>query len=147
VHRNHLTQILSKGARFPVEQARAGVKTVPNHLFVIAPNTTLTVEGDVLTQEFETPLKDHTALSIYLTVTCGREGPARSVLSSLEPSPTEQKAFKRSNRQVAPPLRRTRVLLSFFGMPSTAIETGCVDFIVPPADVARELIKTVVVIA
>jgi two-component system CheB/CheR fusion protein len=30
----------------------------------------------------------------------------------------------------------------FFGMPSSAIQTGCVDFILVPGEIAQELIRT-----
>jgi two-component system CheB/CheR fusion protein len=47
-HASLLVEILSKRAGFPVEQAREGVKILPDRLYVIAPNTTLTIGGDVL---------------------------------------------------------------------------------------------------
>jgi hypothetical protein len=47
-HGSLLLEILSKRAGFPVEEAREGVKILPDHLYVIAPNTTLTIGGDVL---------------------------------------------------------------------------------------------------
>jgi chemotaxis response regulator CheB len=47
-HGSLLVEILSKRAGFPVEEAREGVKILPDHLYVIAPNTTLTIGGDVL---------------------------------------------------------------------------------------------------
>ena len=47
-HGSLLVEILSKRAGFPVEEAREGVKIHPDHLYVIAPNTTLTIGGDVL---------------------------------------------------------------------------------------------------
>jgi two-component system CheB/CheR fusion protein len=38
-HASLLAEILSKTAGFPVEQAREGVKTLSDRLYVIAPNT------------------------------------------------------------------------------------------------------------
>ena len=38
-----LVNILTKRATFSVEEARKGVKVLPDHLYVIAPNTTLTI--------------------------------------------------------------------------------------------------------
>jgi two-component system, chemotaxis family, CheB/CheR fusion protein len=46
-HASRLVEILSKSAGFSVEQAREGVKILPDHLYVIAPNTTLTLGGGV----------------------------------------------------------------------------------------------------
>jgi two-component system, chemotaxis family, CheB/CheR fusion protein len=41
-------EILSKRVRFPAEQAREGAKILPDRLYVIAPNITLTLGGGVL---------------------------------------------------------------------------------------------------
>ena len=46
--RSHLANILSKQATLPVEEALESVKILPDHLYVITPNTTLTISGDVL---------------------------------------------------------------------------------------------------
>ncbi len=46
--RGHLANILSKQATLPVEEALESVKILPDHLYVITPNTTLALSGDVL---------------------------------------------------------------------------------------------------
>jgi two-component system CheB/CheR fusion protein len=47
-HASHLTKILSNRSALPVEEAWEGVKIFPDHLYVIIPNTTLTISNDVL---------------------------------------------------------------------------------------------------
>jgi two-component system CheB/CheR fusion protein len=47
-HGSLLVEILSKRAGSPVEEAREEVKILSDRLYVIAPNTTLTIGGDVL---------------------------------------------------------------------------------------------------
>jgi two-component system CheB/CheR fusion protein len=47
-HASRLVEILSKRVRFSVEQAREGAKILPDRLYVITPNTTLTLGGSVL---------------------------------------------------------------------------------------------------
>ena len=64
-------------------------------------------------------------------------------LSSLGADPTEQKVFKRSNRQVEGGITFAQDESSarFHGMPSSAIRTGGVDFILNPDNIALELIS------
>ena len=113
-HASRLVEILSKRARFPVEQARDGVKILPNRLYVIAPNTTLTIGGGVLHLRVAILPKDPIVLLMRSSIRLlKREGPMPLALSSLGADPTEQKVFKQSNRQVESLSRRTRVLLSF----------------------------------
>jgi chemotaxis response regulator CheB len=95
-HANFSVEILSKRARFPVEQAREGVKIFPNHQYVIAPNTTLTLGGGIL----------------HLRSRDLVERPHRN-----------KRYSSGQNRQAGSLLRRTRVAL-FYGMPNSAIRTG-----------------------
>jgi two-component system CheB/CheR fusion protein len=43
-HRSSLAEILARHTKMPVEQARDHAKIEPNHVYVIPPNTTLTIE-------------------------------------------------------------------------------------------------------
>jgi two-component system, chemotaxis family, CheB/CheR fusion protein len=113
-HASRLVEILSKRAGFPVEQAREGAKILPDRLYVIAPNTTLTLGGSVLHLRSRDPAEDRIALLMRSSIRLlKREGPTPLALFSLGAESTEQKVFKRSNRQVESLSRRTRVLLSF----------------------------------
>jgi hypothetical protein len=47
--------ILSKRTALPVEEARQGLKILADHLYVIAPNTNLTIGGDVLQSRSRDP--------------------------------------------------------------------------------------------
>jgi two-component system, chemotaxis family, CheB/CheR fusion protein len=47
-HGSDLAKILSKRTAFPVEEVVEGVEISPDHLYVIIPNTTLTISNDVL---------------------------------------------------------------------------------------------------
>jgi len=113
-HGSLLVEILAKRAGFPVEEAREGVKILPDHLYVIAPNTTLTIGGDVLHLRSRDPAERPTIPLIRSSIRLrSREGRMPLALFSLGTDPTEQKVFKRSNRQVESLSRRKRVLLSF----------------------------------
>jgi chemotaxis response regulator CheB len=93
--RSHLVQILSKGAGFPVEQAREGVKIVPNHLFVIAPNTTLTIGGDVLHTRIRDPAESpHRPIDIFFRSLAEQRGPRAIGIVLSGTGPTELKVFK-----------------------------------------------------
>jgi hypothetical protein len=86
----------------------------PDRLYVIAPNTTLTLGGGVLHLRSRDPAeRPHRPLDAFFRSLAQERGPMPLALFSLGAEPTEQKVFKRSNRQVESLSRRTRVLLSF----------------------------------
>jgi hypothetical protein len=113
-HASRLVEILSKRAGFPVEQAQEGVKILPDRLYVIAPQHHPDLRSCVLYLRSRILPKGLIALLMRSSIRLlSREGPMPLALFSLGAEPTEQKVFKRSNRQVESLSRRTRVLLSF----------------------------------
>jgi CheB methylesterase len=47
-HNSFLVEILAKQTRIPIEQAREGIEVSPNHVYVLPPNSTLTLGGNRL---------------------------------------------------------------------------------------------------
>jgi two-component system CheB/CheR fusion protein len=75
-HASLLVEILSQRAGFPVEQAREGVKILPDRLYVIAPNTTLTIEGVVLHLRRRDPVeKPHRPVDAFFHSLAHERGP------------------------------------------------------------------------
>jgi two-component system, chemotaxis family, CheB/CheR fusion protein len=135
---SHLAKILSSRAALPVEEAREG-EIFPDHLYVIVPNITLTITSDVLHLRRRDPAeRPHRPVDNLFRSLLRAEGRMLLALSSLGASPTERKVSKQSKRPVGLLSRREKNA-SFFGMPSNAIRTGCVDFILNPCDIARRL--------
>jgi len=75
-HASLLVEILSKRAGFPVEQAREGVKILPDRLYVIAPNTTLTIGGGVLHLRSRDPAeRPHRPVDVFFHSLAQERGP------------------------------------------------------------------------
>ena len=112
--RSLLATILSKRAAFPVAEAREGVKILPNHLYVITPNTALTIGDEVLHLRRRDPSeRPHRPVDRLFHSLAEQRGPNVIGIISLVAGPTEQKVFKRSNRQVESLSPKMRILLSF----------------------------------
>jgi two-component system CheB/CheR fusion protein len=132
-HASRLVEILSKRAGFPVEQAREGVKTLPDRLYVIAPNTNLTLGGGVLHLSSRDPVeRPHRPIDAFFHSLARERGRMPLALSSLGADPMEQKVFKRSSGLT---FAQDESSALFDGMPNSAIRTGCVDFILSPGDI------------
>jgi CheB methylesterase/Low molecular weight phosphotyrosine protein phosphatase len=65
-HDSRLVEILSKRQEFPVEQAREGTKILPDRLFVIPPNTTLTMGGVLHLRSRDPSEKPHRPVDVFL---------------------------------------------------------------------------------
>ena len=137
---SRLAELLARAAKIPIQEAEHGLRIDANHAYVIAPNTTLSVRQGVLAV---TPRGDARAQHLpvdHLFRSLATEQQRQSiaiVLSGTGSDGTqgvcEIKAvggitFAQSPETAAHP-----------GMPGAAAESGCVDFVLPPGEIAKRL--------
>lgn len=139
-HESMLAELLGRVAPIPVAQATDGVRVVPNSAYVIPPDTSMVLTGDRLelaprvksrrpplpVDAFFRSLADvHGSNAIGVVLSgVGSDG-----ASGLE-------AIKSAGGIT---FAQDPVTARFDGMPAAAIATGCVDFVLSPADIARRL--------
>ena len=141
-HASRLVEILSKRARFPVEQAREGVKILCDRLYVITPNTTLTLGDDVLHLRSRDPAeKPHRPIDEFFRSLAQERG-SNAIGIILSGSGSDGTKGIQAVKQVGGiTFAQDESSALFYGMPSSAIRTGCVDFILSPAGIAQKLIN------
>jgi two-component system CheB/CheR fusion protein len=106
---SHLAKILSNRTALPVEEAREG-EIFPDHLYVIIPDTTLTITGHVLHLRSRDPAEKPTDRLIRYSFRLLRRGGRMSLaLSFLGAVPTEQKVFQQSKSQEGSLSRRGKI--------------------------------------
>jgi two-component system CheB/CheR fusion protein len=141
-HESLLTDILRRRTSLPVVAAADGVAVQPDHLYVIPPNVTLTVAGNVLClvprsqgREIHKPVD---ALFRSLAEDCG-EAAVGVILSGADSDGTAGiEAIKQAGGITFAQLPSSARVPS---MPQSAIDTGCVDFVLPPELIAKELLR------
>jgi two-component system, chemotaxis family, CheB/CheR fusion protein len=143
-HASHLVEILSKRAGFPVEQAQEGVKILPDRLYVIAPNTTLTLGGGVLHVRSRDPAeRPHRPVDAFFHSLAQERGP-NAIGIILSGSGTDgAKGIQAVKQAGGITFAQDKSSALFHGMPNSAIRMGCVDFILNPGAIAQELIRIV----
>jgi two-component system CheB/CheR fusion protein len=141
-HGSLLVEILSKRAGFPVEEAREGVKILSDRLYVIAPNTTLTIGGDVLHLRSRDPAeRPHRPVDVLFHSLAQQRG-SNAIGIILSGSGSDgAKGIQAIKQAGGITFAQDESSALFFGMPSCAIKTGCVDFTLVPKEIAQELIR------
>lgn len=139
-HDSLLTEILGRRTSMPVVVAEDGVAVQADRVYVIPPNVTLTVAGGVLClvpraagREIHKPVD---ALLRSLAEDCG-ERAVGVILSGADSDGTAGiEAVKQAGGiTFAQSPESARVP----SMPQSAIATGCVDFVMTPVEIGREL--------
>lgn len=137
-HESFLSEILARATPLPVHQVQNGMGVEPNHVYVIPPNTQMTLSDDTLHlsprkkvagkympgDTFFTSLaadRGHKAIAVVLS---GLDGDGSLGL----------KVIKAAGGVTFAQCEDTA---KFDSMPSTAVATGSVDFVLPPAKIAE----------
>jgi two-component system CheB/CheR fusion protein len=136
---SHLAKILSSRAALPVEEAREG-EIFPDHLYVIIPNITVTITSDVLHLRRRDPAeRPHRPIdNLFLSLGESRRRNVIGVILSGSGS-DGVKGIQAIKEAGGITFAEGKKSASFFGMPGSAIQTGCVDFILNPCDIGRGL--------
>ncbi|HEY4360015.1 MAG TPA: chemotaxis protein CheB [Bryobacteraceae bacterium] len=137
---SHLAEILTRSTKMPVVQAHEGEQVEPDHVYVIPPNTVMIIEKGALHLAprpesprphypidafLESLANDHASGAIGLILSGSASDGAQGIrLIKIHGGTT----FAQDERSA-----------KYGGMPHSAIATGAVDFVLPPAQIAEEL--------
>src|SRR5262249_53771577 len=138
---SQLTQILSRATSLPVREIRNDEPVQPNHVYVIPRDTNLTISGGILKiQPRERSRRLHRSIDNFfesLSQDC-RERAVGVVLSGTASDGTlGLEAIKAEGGITFAQDDSAR----HASMPRSAVAAGCVDLVLPPAEIAKELAR------
>ena len=139
-HASLLTELLAKTTTMPVAEVRSGMEVMPDRVYIIPPNTEMVLVGNNLqlsprakTQGRYLPIdrffqslatyRQERAIAVVLS---GADGDGAIGLTAVKAA---------GGITFAQDIASSK----FEGMPDRAIATGCVDFVLPPEQIAAEL--------
>jgi two-component system CheB/CheR fusion protein len=141
-HESLLPDLLARATRMPVHEAREGMKVRADHVYVMAPNTDMTLSQGALTLLPRT--QDHGQhLSIDRFLRSLAESRASGAIGVILSGTAADgtlglQAIKAEGGMT---FAQDPTSAQFDGMPQSAIAAGCVDFVGSPQDIARELTR------
>jgi len=141
-HESLLSEILAKKTAIPVSAAQSGQIVQPDHVYVIPPDVTLTVRGGRISltpraSTHEPPLP----VDVLFKSLADEYGDA-AIGVVLSGGGSDGSAGIRALRMAGGiTLAQTPETARFADMPRHAIETGCVDLTMRPAEIATELVR------
>jgi two-component system CheB/CheR fusion protein len=140
-HESSLVDIFSRATTLPVCAVSEGMVVEPNHVYVVPPNAGLRITDDVLslTPRVETGGL-HLPIDAFLeSLAADRTLHAIGVVLTGSGSDGTNgiKAIKAEGGVTF----AQDASAEYRSMPESAIATGCVDFVLPPEGIARELVR------
>jgi len=139
-HESHLTELLSKASTMPVTELKGDTRAVANHVYVIPPRCNLAISSGVLHTPPRSNGGRNMPVDAFLRTLAGDRGRKAFgvVLSGTGSDGTlGLQAIKAEGGITFAQEKRSA---KFDGMPGSAIAAGGVDFVLPPAGIARQLV-------
>ncbi|MBV8886942.1 MAG: PAS domain-containing protein, partial [Chroococcidiopsidaceae cyanobacterium CP_BM_RX_35] len=139
-HESLLSEILTRITQLPVREVQNGMTVEPNRVYVIPPNTQMTLSDNTLQlsprQKVTSKYMPGDAFFTSLAAERGHKAIAVVLSGSDGDGSLGLKAIKAAGGVTFAQCEDTA---KFDGMPNTAVATGNVDFVLPPARIAEEL--------
>jgi two-component system, chemotaxis family, CheB/CheR fusion protein len=142
VRESKLTEILARTTPMPVVQVQDGMRVEPDHVYVIPPNREMTIEHWVLhLREREPHRSANTTIDTFLrSLAVGHGSDAIGViLSGTASDGTLGLAAIKGEAGIT--FAQEPSSAKYDGMPASAIASGCVDFILSPGQIAKEIAR------
>lgn len=139
-HESFLPELLGRATAIPVVQARDGAHVEPNHAYVIPPNVSMTITDGHL--RLTARVKDdgpHLPIDTFLRSLAEVHG-AGAVAVILSGAGSDGARGVEAIKEVGGIVyAQDRGSALHSSMPDAAVATGCVDFVLPPEEIAVQL--------
>lgn len=139
-HHSLLAEIIAKATTMPVEEVKSGVKVRPNCVYVIPHNALMAISAGVfkLTPRSREP-GQHLSVNFFMrSLAEERKGRAIGiVLSGTGADGTLGLEDIKAEGGIT--FAQAPASAKYDGMPRSAVDSGCVDFVLPPKEIAKEL--------
>ena len=143
-HKSVLTPLLARATKMAVQEVREGMHVEPNHVYVIPTNADLSLlDGLLHITGRKAPAGRHLPIDYFFSSLAEARGPQAVgvILSGTASDGTAGiKAIKEAGGLT---FAQDPESAKFDGMPRSAIASGCVDLVLPPERIAKELARIV----
>jgi two-component system, chemotaxis family, CheB/CheR fusion protein len=139
-HHSLLAQIIAKATKMPVEEVKSGVKIRPNCVYVIPPNAFMAISAGVftLTPRSKEP-GQHLSVNFFMR-SLAQERKHKAIGIVLSGTGADGTlGFEDIKAEGGITFAQAPASAKYDGMPRSAIDAGCVDFVLPPKEIAKEL--------
>ena len=139
-HHSLLAEILSKSTTMPVDEVKSGAKIKPNRVYVIPPGSMLAIaDGAFALTPRGKQKAQHLSVNFFMrSLAEERKSSAIGVIFS-GTGADGTLGLENIKAEGGITFAQDLATASYDGMPRSAIDSGCVDFVLAPKDIATEL--------
>jgi two-component system, chemotaxis family, CheB/CheR fusion protein len=141
-HHSILTELLAKKTTMSVTEVTDGIAIQPNHVYVIPPNATMSISGHTLRlAPREESRAMHMSVDHFMRSLAEQQGNRAIgvILSGSGSDGTLGMGEIQAHGGVT--FAQDEATATYDGMPRSAVVSGCVDYVLPPKGIAKELAR------
>lgn len=141
-HESMLTEIIAKATAMPVEEVSAKARVKPDCVYVIPPNAFMSIsDGSFALTERSKGAGGHLAVNFFMRSLAESHGMSAIgvIFSGTGADGTLGLEIVKAEGGIT--FAQEPSTARYDGMPRSAIDSGCVDFVLPPKDIAKELVR------
>ena len=140
-HESHLVDLLSKFTSMSIVQAAQGVSVESDHIYVIPPNTTMLLSNGRLTLEPRPPYGQTMPIDLFFR-SLALERRARAIGVILSGTGTDGTlGLEAIKAEGGITFAESQESAQYGAMPSSAEGAGIIDLVLPPTEIAREIVR------
>jgi two-component system CheB/CheR fusion protein len=139
-HESMLAGIISRATSMPVVEVKDGMRVKPDHVYVIPPNVDMAILHGCLSL-MPRPERRGPHLTIdYFLRSLARDQKEQAIAVILSGTASDgAQGVKEIKGESGITFAQDEKSAKYPGMPQSAIATGCIDFVLTPKEIAREL--------
>jgi two-component system, chemotaxis family, CheB/CheR fusion protein len=140
-HESMLTGLLSKVISMPAREVKDGMTVVPNNVYVIPPDTEMVIfQGSLRLTPRERSGGQYMPVDTFLRFLAQDRG-NNAIAVILSGTGSDGSIGVKAVKGEGGIIFAQDETAKYDGMPKSAIDTGCVDFVLPPDKIAAELLR------
>jgi PAS domain S-box-containing protein len=141
-HESILAELLSKATEMPVKKVKDGMRVEPNRVYVIPRNANMAISKGVLLLSPREETRAGRRPIDYFMRSLAEEMRDRAIGVILSGTASDgARGFEAIHAEGGITFAQDEKTAKYDGMPRSAINAGCVDFVLPPDRIAEELAR------
>src|SRR5262249_51069146 len=140
-HASMLTDILSRATKMPVREATDQLLVEPNHVYVIPPGVNMVISGNALQLSPRREARGHHRPIDYFFRSLDEEWRDKAIGGILSGTASGGTLGLQAIKAEGGITFAQDDTAQQNSMPRSAIAAGCVDFVLPPDEIAREIAR------
>jgi two-component system, chemotaxis family, CheB/CheR fusion protein len=140
-HPSLLTTLLGRTTPMPVVEVRDAMQVEPNHVYVIPPNTSMTLEQGRFRLARRMGHAPHLPIDRFFFSLADQQGRLAIGIILSGTASDGSEGIRAIKAHFGITFAQDEESAQFRGMPQTARATGAVDYVRPPGEIAKELVR------